>query len=167
MLHEQHRELQLLAQAADQALQLLDFLVVEAARGLVEEEQAWLRGERAGELDSLERAEGEAGRRPVPDRAEPDEVKRLQRCINDLVSVIALPAIWSGHESSVVANTLLDVLVQMLQLDFAYVRLGEFAEESPQEWVRAIGSHQDTPPHEVGRTLQRHLDMCRDPSLGF
>jgi hypothetical protein len=26
-----------------------------------------------------------------------DEIKRLQGCINDLISLLALPAIWSGH----------------------------------------------------------------------
>jgi hypothetical protein len=29
-----------------------------------------------------------------------DEIKSLQGCINDLISVLALPAIWGGHESS-------------------------------------------------------------------
>jgi len=87
-----------------------------------------------------------------------DEIKRLQRCINDLVSVLALPAIWTGHESSLVATTLLDVLVQMLRLDFAYVRVRDSAEESPNEWIRSInGSHRDAQPHEVGRALERHL----------
>jgi len=28
-----------------------------------------------------------------------DEIKSLQGCINDLISVLALPAIWGGHES--------------------------------------------------------------------
>jgi len=87
-----------------------------------------------------------------------DEVKRLQRCINDLVSVLALPAIWSGHESSLVANTLLDVLVQMLRLDFAYVRVVDFAEESPKEWIRSTnGSHRDAQAQEIGRTLEPYL----------
>ena len=27
-----------------------------------------------------------------------EQIKRLQRCINDLVSVLALPAMWSGGE---------------------------------------------------------------------
>ena len=40
-----------------------------------------------------------------------DEIKRLQGCINDLISVLALPAIWSGHESSQIVSTLLDVLL--------------------------------------------------------
>ena len=51
-----------------------------------------------------------------------DEIKRLQGCINDLISVLALPAIWSGHEPSQIVSTLLDVLLGMLRLDFAYAR---------------------------------------------
>ena len=38
------------------------------------------------------------------------EIKRLQSCINDLVSVLALPAIWSGRESSQILGTLLEAL---------------------------------------------------------
>ena len=45
-----------------------------------------------------------------------DEVKRLQACINDLISVLALPAIWTGHGPSHVLRTLLDALLGMLRL---------------------------------------------------
>ncbi|MGB6868858.1 MAG: PAS domain-containing protein, partial [Acidobacteriaceae bacterium] len=48
------------------------------------------------------------------------EVKRLQRCMNDLVSVLALPAIWSDHEPGQILDTFLDALVEMLDLDFLY-----------------------------------------------
>ncbi len=51
------------------------------------------------------------------------EVKRLQRCINDLVSLLALPAIWSGGDPSQVLHTLLDALMRMLRLDLVSVRL--------------------------------------------
>ena len=37
---------------------------------------------------------------------------------------------WTGHESSRVATTLLDVLVRMRRLDFAYVRATAPAEGS-------------------------------------
>jgi hypothetical protein len=50
-----------------------------------------------------------------------DEVKRLQSCINDLISVLALAAIWSGSESCQMLGTLLDSLVAILRLDFACV----------------------------------------------
>src|SRR5262245_7404625 len=46
-------------------------------------------------------------------------IKRLKACINDLISVLALPAIWSGNEPSQILGTLLDVLLGMLRLDFA------------------------------------------------
>ena len=53
------------------------------------------------------------------------EIKRLKACINDLISVLALPAIWSGQEPSQIVKTLLDVLLGMLRLNFAYARLSD------------------------------------------
>ena len=44
------------------------------------------------------------------------EIKRLKTCINNLISVLALPAIWSGHEPAQILSTLLDVLLRMLRL---------------------------------------------------
>ena len=54
-----------------------------------------------------------------------EEIRRLRRCISDLVSVLALPAIWAGGGPSHVAGNLLDALMSMLDLDFIYVRLGD------------------------------------------
>ena len=51
------------------------------------------------------------------------EVKRLQRCMNDLVSVLALPAVWSVSEPSRILETLLDALTETLDLDFLYARI--------------------------------------------
>jgi len=45
-----------------------------------------------------------------------DEIKRLQRCNNDLLSVLALPAIWSGGDPSQIVHTLLDALLGILGL---------------------------------------------------
>jgi formate hydrogenlyase transcriptional activator len=87
-----------------------------------------------------------------------DEIKRLQRSINDLVSVLALPAIWTGHESSLVATTLIDVLVRMLRLDFAYVRTTDSVDESPKEWIRSgNGTNRAAQAHEIGRALEPYL----------
>jgi transcriptional regulator with GAF, ATPase, and Fis domain len=52
-----------------------------------------------------------------------EEIKRLQHCLNDLVSLLALPAIWSGQEPTQIVTTLLDVLLAMVRLDFAYARV--------------------------------------------
>jgi hypothetical protein len=64
------------------------------------------------------------------------EIKRLQRCINDLVSLLALPAIWRGGEPSQIVQTLLDVLLRMLSLDFAYARLSDAFGAVPVEMLR-------------------------------
>jgi signal transduction histidine kinase len=69
-----------------------------------------------------------------------EEVKRLQRCINDLISVLALPALWSGGEPSQVGNTLLDALLRMLLLDLVYVRLQDPGGEGAFEAVRLAHS---------------------------
>jgi PAS domain S-box-containing protein len=61
------------------------------------------------------------------------EIKRLQRCMNDLVSLLALPAIWRGYEPSQVVQTLLGVLLNMLSLDFAYARLSDAFGAMPVE----------------------------------
>ena len=67
------------------------------------------------------------------------DVKRLQRCMNDLVSVLALPAVWSGSEPSRILDTFLDALLSMLDLDFLYARV-------------RLGSHD--PPTDALKTAQ-------------
>jgi PAS domain S-box-containing protein len=87
------------------------------------------------------------------------EIKRLKACINDLISVLALPAIWSGHEPSQIVSTLLDVLLGMLRLDFAYARLSDsIGGGAPIEMVRLAHSRNLTAqPQEIGEALNRWL----------
>jgi PAS domain S-box-containing protein len=88
-----------------------------------------------------------------------EEIKHLQRCMNDLVSLLALPAIWSGGGPSQVARTLLDVLLGMLRLDLLYVRLSdEDGGEAPVEMARLAQSiHQATHPQAIGAAVERAL----------
>ena len=79
-----------------------------------------------------------------------EEIKRLQRCINDLVSLFALPAMWSGNEPSEIVQTLLDALLRMLELDFVYVRSRDSGGQSPIEMVRFA------PAQEKPRRLARY-----------
>ncbi len=75
---------------------------------------------------------------PVED---PDqEVKRLQRCINDLVSLQALPAMWSGNEPSQIVQILLDALFRMLNLEFICARLKNPVDAGLLEIVRVSDS---------------------------
>src|SRR5258706_11941129 len=87
-----------------------------------------------------------------------DEVKRLQNCINDLVSVLALSAIWSGSESSKMVGTLLEALVAILRLDFACARVNDSIDGSLIEVVR-LAQRRDpsVQPEQVGRALGRWL----------
>jgi PAS domain S-box-containing protein len=96
---------------------------------------------------------------PVENPAE--EIKRLQRCINDLVSVLALPAIWIGGEPSQIVRTLLDALPSMLRLDLVYVRLNEPAGEAPIEMVRFAQRKRTARAQEIGEILN-HL-LGNDP----
>src|SRR5216684_4060012 len=87
-----------------------------------------------------------------------DEVKRLQSCINDLISVLALAAIWSGSDSCQMVGTLLEALVAILRLDFACARLNDSIDGSPIEVVRlAQRQNPSAQPQEVGRALGRWL----------
>lgn len=87
------------------------------------------------------------------------EVKRLQRCINDLVSLLALPAIWSGGDPSQVLHTLLDALVRMLSLDLVCVRLTDPVGGALLEIVRIAQSRGPMPtPHEVFESLSHSLE---------
>src|SRR5882724_3950287 len=87
------------------------------------------------------------------------EIKRLKGCINDLISVLALPAIWSGTEPSQIIGRLLDVLLGILRLDFAYARLSDsIGGGSPIEMVRLAHPRNLTAqPQEIGGALNRWL----------
>jgi PAS domain S-box-containing protein len=68
------------------------------------------------------------------------EIKRLHRCINDLVSLLALPAIWSGNEPSQILEMLLDALLRMLRLDFVCARLRNPSSAAHTEILRVADS---------------------------
>jgi PAS domain S-box-containing protein len=84
-----------------------------------------------------------------------EEIKRLQRCLNDLVSILALPAVWTGGEPSRLVSTLLDALHGMLRLDLIYVRLNDSFGEPPVEIVRGVKEG----PQEIGELLNRWLGV--------
>jgi PAS domain S-box-containing protein len=86
------------------------------------------------------------------------EIKRLQRCINDLVSLLALPAIWSGGDPSQILETVLDALMRMIDLDLVSVRLRNPVGDAPIEIVRIAKSHGPMPTaHDICEALDRCL----------
>jgi PAS domain S-box-containing protein len=84
------------------------------------------------------------------------EVKHLQRFINDLISLLALPATWIGSEPSRIVSSVLDGLLNMLNLDFIYVRLDSSGEAL--EFLRASSTWEVMPqPEEVGKMVRSWL----------
>ena len=88
------------------------------------------------------------------------ETRRLQDCISNLVSLVALPAVWQPEEPSKVLSGLLQSLVSMLGLDFAYGRLKLNGDSRPPEAVLVPGRDEPTPEPEVeqvGVALEKWL----------
>ncbi len=87
-----------------------------------------------------------------------EQVKHLERCINDLISMMALPALWSGGAPSQIARTLIDVLHRMLHLDLIYVRLSGMPGEDAVELSRTTQSLSlAAQTDEIGARLGRLL----------
>jgi PAS domain S-box-containing protein len=87
------------------------------------------------------------------------EIQRLQRCINDLVSLLALPAVWSGTDPSQVVRILLDSLLRMLSLEFVYARLKNATGAESLEILRVSESGKlKMPLPEIARTLKNWFE---------
>jgi signal transduction histidine kinase/CheY-like chemotaxis protein len=70
------------------------------------------------------------------DQALSEDADELRHTLRDLVAVSTLPAIWTGYDARQVAESVAEVLVGMLGLDFAYL------------WLRLPG---DAPAIDVAR----------------
>jgi PAS domain S-box-containing protein len=101
--------------------------------------------------------------KPQPDveeaRESPaDEASRLRRCLNDLLGIMALPALWAGGGSLAIANTLMDALAGTLPTTFVYVRLNRPDGDRYTEMAR-LASPLDgvNGPEGLGRLLNASL----------
>jgi len=95
-----------------------------------------------------------------------EEVNRLQCCINDLISLLALPAIWSGNEPRQIVHILLDALLRVLRLEFAYARLKDPVTTAPMEVLRVADTCKLTVPlHDFGGMLTSWLEHEGNSSL--
>ena len=79
VLDEENGELEVVADLLDEGAELGDLLVVQPARGLVEEKEARLGHERARELDALLDPVGQRRCRELRALAESDDVEDLER----------------------------------------------------------------------------------------
>jgi PAS domain S-box-containing protein len=93
-------------------------------------------------------------------RSEPAtlEIKRLRRCMNDLLGLLALPAMWSGGNSLHILQTLEDALVSLVRLDFVYMRLADAIVETPIEVVKVGRSLEPRyGAQEIGQAVRESL----------
>jgi len=66
---------------------------------------------------------------------------------------------WTGQEPAQIISTLLDVLIGMLRLDFAYARLKDRVGEAPIEVLRLAQSRNlKASPQEIGHVLKPCLE---------
>ncbi len=97
-----------------------------------------------------------------------EEVRRLRRCMNDLVSVLALPATWTGGGPSQIVGNLLDALVRILSLDFIYARLRGSSGTASTETLRIASSWEPKPkPEEACEQIHAWLenDSQKSPAV--
>jgi hypothetical protein len=86
------------------------------------------------------------------------EIRLLKACINNLIGIQALPAIWNGGQPSQIVNTLLDILLEMLKLDFAYAQLNDSVGGAPFETLRLASNRSVTiQPQVIGREVNPWL----------
>jgi PAS domain S-box-containing protein len=90
------------------------------------------------------------------------EIERLNRCIEDLVGLVALPASWVGAGPAAIAGSLLDAVRGILALDLIFVRLDPSSDRGPVEMAWAT-PEQRLPPraHTIGTMLE--LVLGDDP----
>ncbi len=87
-----------------------------------------------------------------------EKIKALQRSINDLVSVLALPAMWSGREPSHILHVLAETLARMLRLDLVSARFDKGVVEVPVEVTRIFESGKSVlAPQEICESVRRCL----------
>jgi formate hydrogenlyase transcriptional activator len=90
--------------------------------------------------------------------ANADQITDLQDCINDLVSLTAIPALSAGREPTQFAGTVLDALLGMLRLDFVYARMRSPISAERIEMVRFAASVSlRLPAPELGQLLNTRL----------
>jgi hypothetical protein len=86
------------------------------------------------------------------------EIRRLQDCINGLLSLIAAPALWSGEATGWVMRAMLEMLARMLDLDLAYARLDDGSGGALLELARSERDPNATRrAHEIGVAIEPWL----------
>ena len=105
---------------------------------------------------------GSAAVREAPiaaaDRALPHDAQELHRALRDLVAVSLLPAIWTKYDARQIGESVTEVLVRMLALDFAYLFLRLPGDAPPIHVACAAGHGAADPTPLVRDAMVEWLD---------
>jgi signal transduction histidine kinase len=84
------------------------------------------------------------------------DAARLRAVLRDLLALSAMPATWMGRDPPAIAAGLADALVELLQLDFAFVRLSEPGGSGAVDVMRGCTSSRfsDWLEHHLAATAQ-------------
>jgi len=94
----------------------------------------------------------------APLKSPAEEITRLRGCLNDLVRITTLPAFSTGGEPSRIGSALLDLLIGMLPLSFAFVRLNDPEGGPPREETRLAEPLEDsTRAYGIRQALEASL----------
>ena len=85
-----------------------------------------------------------------------EELKHFQRGMSDLVSMLALPAVWSGQEPRQIVTTFHDALLATLNLEFVYTRARTEANGGLIEIFKTATAHTTSPnADKIHQTLNK------------
>ena len=91
-----------------------------------------------------------------------DEVAWLRGCLNDLVSIMALPRLWTDGDPVRIATTLQDALIEVLEAAFVLVRVNDVDGGPVFEMVRVADSFAPAGTRtNPGDTIMTLLDRSR------
>ncbi len=80
------------------------------------------------------------------------ENERLRRCMNDILTISALPAIWTGGDIDDIGNALLDALGAILDVDFLLLRIAS-KNEQPDILMGRLDNRECDDPRVLGEVL--------------
>ena len=86
------------------------------------------------------------------------ENRYLRRCVNDLLSLHAVHALWSGYGPLKIVQSLADTLLNMLDLDLVYARLVGSDAQEPIEVIKIARPQQSKTPQQIGKLLGSHAN---------
>ena len=86
-----------------------------------------------------------------------DGAQHLRGCLDDLVRLMALPELWASGGPPDIVGALLDALLEMLRLEFVFVRLNDPNGGPSIETMRAAGLLELARPRQIGEALDTSL----------